>query len=108
MSDPERQEILLMLGRIDERTLDTQQDVAGLRLEIRALQEKGCPIGAANATAIKTNATAIEQATQRVAAVEAVIDGMWRRAVVVMVGVGTGAVATKEGLAAIFHKLIGG
>ena len=87
MSDSERQEILLLLGRIEERT-------DALLKSVYEIRNQGCTIGQKNIHEIEELKKIAEKAK-----------GLWKYAVIVMIGVATGSVGLKETISSIIEML---
>jgi hypothetical protein len=81
---------------IKHEVAQVKADISTLRLEVKALQSEGCLIGASNRAAL----TMLDSRLK-------LLEGIWKKAVLVMAGVGVGAVGVKESLAAILN-MIGG
>jgi DNA-binding FrmR family transcriptional regulator len=113
MSENEVGEIMRALGRIEgqidglpdmrdgvqtikHEIASVKYGLTALNDEVQALKARGCAIGADNRRTLNDLAGKV-----------AFLEGIWKKAVLVMAGVGVGAVGVKESLAAILN-MIGG
>jgi hypothetical protein len=113
MSDESILEIMHALGRIEgemkslselkgdvtEIKLDVNGikiDLSTLRREVKSLQAEGCVIGASNKRALESMDSRLS-----------FLEGIWKKAVMVMAGVGVGTVGVKEVLAKIMEVISG-
>lgn len=87
MSDSERQEILLLLGRIEERT-------DALLKSVGEIKNQGCNIGQRNMHEIEELKKVAEKAKS-----------LWKYAVAIMVAVATGSIGLKETISSIIEIL---
>jgi DNA-binding FrmR family transcriptional regulator len=113
MGEHEVGEIMRSLGRIEGQIVGIQvmrdnvqtikhevaqvkADISTLRREVKALQAEGCVIGVSNRAFLSGLDNRLK-----------FLEGVWRKAVLVMAGVGVGAVGVKESITAIL-RAIGG
>jgi len=113
MSEHDINEIMRSLGRIEGQIVGIQvmrddvqvikhevaqvkADLSTLRTEVQALQTEGCAIGA-------ENRAKLTQVDSRLSFLE----GIWKKAVMVMAGVGVGAVGVKEAVAKVMALITG-
>jgi len=104
MSDPERSEIVLMLGRIDERTHNTRVDIENLRLALKelqvgiaALQQNGCSRGVEHNGKIADLESRLKS-----------IEGLRGKLIAVVLAIGAGSVGAKEGASKLWDVFFGG
>ena len=113
MSEHDINEIMRSLGRIEGQIVGIQvmrddvqtikhevaqvkADLSTLRTEVQALQSEGCTVGS-------TNRKSLDQVDARLSFLE----GIWKKAVMVMAGVGVGAVGVKEAFSKLMALITG-
>lgn len=96
MSEPEINEIMRVLGRIEERTETLMRRHDQTIEAIEALKKNGCAIGEENKKAIIELKTYAESTK-----------AIGRKLILIALGVGVGSVGVKEVLQGIIQKILG-